>query len=72
MKAERRKRREEKRNQARIIKAKMKEKNEFSIRIAMEERKLLVATRKLESIRLLDALLDRVKVSLEVVLKTWD
>ena len=31
-------------------------------RIAIEERKLLVAQRKLESIRLLDELLDRVKV----------
>ena len=31
-------------------------------KIAVEERKLLIAQRKLESIRLLDELLDRVKV----------
>ena len=39
---------------------------EISRRIAVEERKLLVAQRKLESIRLLDELLERVKVIFHV------
>ena len=34
----------------------------MAARIAIEERKLLIAQRKLESIRLLDDLLERVKV----------
>merc|ERR1712062_714605 len=38
----------------------------ISRRIAVEERKLLVAQRKLESIRLLDELLERVKVIFHV------
>ena len=35
---------------------------EMADKIAIEERKLLIAQRKLESIRLLDELLERVKV----------
>ena len=36
---------------------------DMALKIAIEERKLLVAQRKLESIRLLDELLERVKVN---------
>ena len=44
---------------------------EFARKIAVEERKLLEAQRKLESIRLLDELFERVKVKkVEVVLIT--
>ena len=39
-----------------------KDDEKMSKKIAMEERKLLIAQRKLESIRLLDALFDRIKV----------
>ena len=38
------------------------EEEEMAERIGIEERKLLLAQRKLESIRLLDELLERVKV----------
>ncbi|KAJ4445922.1 hypothetical protein ANN_12608 [Periplaneta americana] len=60
-KAERRKKREEKRKQKQIMKMKEKEAREMNLKIAIEERKLLIAQRKLESIRLLDELFERVK-----------
>jgi hypothetical protein len=40
-------------------------------KIELEERKLLVAQRKLESIRLLDELLERVKVNILCKARTW-
>lgn len=61
-KAERQKRREEKRKQRQLMKLKDKETREMNMKIAIEERKLLIAQRKLESIRLLDELFERVKV----------
>jgi arginine/serine-rich splicing factor 17 len=60
--AERQKRREEKRKQRQLMKLKEKETQEMNMKIAIEERKLLIAQRKLESIRLLDELFERVKV----------
>ena len=39
------------------------EEEEMNERIGMEERKLVLAQRKLESIRMLDELLERVKVT---------
>ncbi|XP_069695440.1 A-kinase anchor protein 17A [Periplaneta americana] len=62
-KAERRKKREEKRKQKQIMKMKEKEAREMNLKIAIEERKLLIAQRKLESIRLLDELFERVKAN---------
>lgn len=63
LKGERRKEREEKRKQKILKKLKRKEAEQMSIKIAIEERKLLMAQRKLESIRLLDELFERVKVN---------
>ena len=42
-----------------------------NMKIELEERKLLVAQRKLESIRLLDELLERVKVNISFPGLTW-
>jgi arginine/serine-rich splicing factor 17 len=60
--AERQKQREDKRKQRQLMKLKEKETQEMNMKIAIEERKLLIAQRKLESIRLLDELFERVKV----------
>lgn len=69
-KEERRKAREEKRRNKRMQKAEEKQRKEeeeeeqrLARKIAMEEQKLLIAQRKLESIRLLDELFERIKVS---------
>ena len=59
---ERRKKREEKRRRKRKEKREQEEAERLARRIAMEERKLLLAQRKLESIRLISELIDRVKV----------
>jgi len=59
---ERRKRREEKRSRKRREKKEKEQEARLALRIAKEERKLLLAQRKLESIRLLSEVLDRVKV----------
>lgn len=61
-KAERQRQREEKRKKRQLMKLKEKETEEMNIKIAVEEKKLLIAQRKLESIRLLDELFERVKV----------
>lgn len=61
-KAERQRQREEKRKQRQLMKLKEKETQEMNMKIAVEEKKLLIAQRKLESIRLLDELFERVKV----------
>nr|XP_026691848.1 A-kinase anchor protein 17A-like [Ciona intestinalis] len=58
---ERRRKREEKRRRKKKEKKEQEEAARLALRIAMEERKLLLAQRKLESIRLLSELLDRVK-----------
>ena len=55
--------REEKRKAKRLRKMGLTEEEEMAEKIGFEERKLLIAQRKLESIRLLDELLERVKVT---------
>lgn len=67
----RRNEREEKRRKKRLMKVeemmkKQEEEEEAKLarKIALEERKLLIAQRKLESIRLLDELFERIKVRL--------
>ena len=54
--------REERRRQMKLKAKFQTDEEEMAARIAVEERKLLIAQRKLESIRLLDELLERVKV----------
>ena len=44
------------------------EEEEMAEKIGFEERKLLIAQRKLESIRILDELLERVKVTCRALL----
>ena len=63
-KIRRRMEREERRRQQKLKRKSGDDEEEMNRRIAVEERKLLVAQRKLESIRLLDELLERVKVNL--------
>jgi arginine/serine-rich splicing factor 17 len=65
---ERRKAREEKRRQLRLEKKRQEDDRRISVKIAMEERKLLLAQRKLESIRMLEELFNRIKVSLIIIL----
>ena len=55
-------RREAKRKAKTLHKMGLTEEEEMSERIGTEERKLLLAQRKLESIRILDELVERVKV----------
>lgn len=55
--------RENKRKEKQLQKLRQKEQFEISHKIRAEEKKLLIAQRKLESIRLLEALYDRIKVS---------
>lgn len=62
-KIRRRMEREERRRQRKMQRKNIDDEEEMNQRIAVEERKLLVAQRKLESIRLLDELLERVKVN---------
>merc|ERR1712088_273539 len=62
-KMRRRMEREERRREKKKRKRNLNEDEDHDRRIAEEERKLLVAQRKLESIRLLDELLERVKVA---------
>ena len=54
--------REAKRKAKTMHKMGLTEEEEMSERIGTEERKLLLAQRKLESIRILDELVERVKV----------
>ena len=63
LKMRRRMEREEKRRQNKLKLKNQTDEEEMAERIAVEERKLLIAQRKLESIRLLDELLERVKVN---------
>ena len=55
--------REERRRQNKLRMKYQTDEEEMAARIAIEERRLLIAQRKLESIRLLDELLERVKVN---------
>ena len=61
-KVRRRMEREDRRRQRKLDRKNVNDEEEMNRRIAIEERKLLVAQRKLESIRMLDELLERVKV----------
>ncbi len=62
-KIRRRMEREERRRLKKMQRRNVDDEEEMNRRIAVEERKLLVAQRKLESIRMLDELLERVKVN---------
>ena len=55
--------REDKRKRKAITVYRKQEEDKVSMKIAREERKLIKAQRQLESIRLLDALFDRIKVN---------
>jgi hypothetical protein len=55
--------REEKRRLKRLERKREHEQKTLTIRIALEERKMLIAHRKLESMRLLEELFNRVKVT---------
>lgn len=59
----RRKKREEKRKRKALTMFRKQEEDKVSMKIAREEQKLIKAQRQLESIRLLDELFDRIKVS---------
>lgn len=64
--AEEHRQRKAERHQARQLRRlKREEAQRMNYKIAVEERKLLIAQRKLESIRLLDELFERVKVRVE-------
>ena len=60
--------REERRRQNKMKMKYQTDEEEMAERIAIEERKLLIAQRKLESIRVLDELLERVKVNRNIIL----
>merc|ERR1719336_1917779 len=60
---QRRMAREEKRKAKRLRKMGLTEEEEMAEKIGIEERKLMIAQRKLESIRVLDELLERVKAT---------
>eukprot|EP00092_Neocalanus_flemingeri_P019844 GFUD01021495.1.p1 GENE.GFUD01021495.1~~GFUD01021495.1.p1 ORF type:complete len:424 (+),score=128.01 GFUD01021495.1:62-1333(+) len=66
--SQRRMAREEKRKAKTLHKMGLTEEEEMAERIGIEERKLLLAQRKLESIRILDELLERVKVKCSCLL----
>merc|ERR1712227_387744 len=63
VKSQRRAAREAKRKAKTMHKMGLTEEEEMSERIGTEERKLLLAQRKLESIRILDELVERVKAA---------
>ena len=65
-KEERRKEREEKRRKKRIEKKRKAEEKAMALKIAMEERKILIAQRKLETIHMLSELFTRIKVTIHV------
>lgn len=60
---EKQRQREEKRKQKYLKKLREQEQQQLSSKIRTEEKKLLIAQRKLESIRVLEALFDRMKVT---------
>lgn len=59
---ERRQEREEKRRNQRLERQRLEEEKQMQLRIALEERKILIAHRKLQTIRLLSELFNRIKV----------
>jgi splicing factor, arginine/serine-rich 17 len=59
--------REEKRRLKRLERKRQHEEKTLVMKIAIEERKMLIAHRKLESMRLLEELFNRVKVRHEFV-----
>ena len=60
----RRAEREEKRKRRREEEKRIEEERQMQIKIALEERKILIARRKLETIRLLSELFNRIKVTI--------
>lgn len=62
-KANQQQNREEKRKRKALTMFRKQEEDKVSLKIAREEQKLIKAQRQLESIRLLDELFDRIKVS---------
>lgn len=60
---EKQREREEKRKEKHLKKIQEKGQIEISQKIRIEERKLMIAQRKLESIRILEKLFDRMKVT---------
>ncbi|CAF3819281.1 unnamed protein product [Rotaria sordida] len=60
----RRRQREEKRRVKRLERKRQHEEKTLAMKIALEERKMLIAHRKLESMRLLEELFNRVKVQI--------
>ena len=70
-KIRRRMEREERRRERKMKKRSLNDDEDHDRRIEEEERKLLVAQRKLESIRLLDELLERVKVIFQTSKIFW-
>lgn len=54
--------REEKRRLKRLVRKRQHEEKTLAMKIALEERKMLIAHRKLQSMRLLEELFNRVKV----------
>ncbi|CAF0768759.1 unnamed protein product [Didymodactylos carnosus] len=60
----RRRQREGKRRLKRLERKRLHEERTLSMKIAMEERKIMIAQRKLESMRLLEELFNRVKVQI--------
>lgn len=59
---EKQRQREEKRKEKHLKKIREQEQLQLNSKIRSEEKKLLIAQRKLESIRVLEALFDRIKV----------
>lgn len=60
---EKQRQREEKRKEKHLKKIREQEQQQLTSKIRSEEKKLLIAQRKLESIRVLEALFDRIKVN---------
>ena len=59
--------REEKRRLKRLERKRQHEEKTLAMKIAIEERKMLIAHRKLESMRLLEELFNRVKVKFTIL-----
>ena len=64
MELEKQREREEKRKEKHLKKIQERGQVEISQKIRVEQRKLMIAQRKLESIRILEQLFDRIKVRL--------
>lgn len=62
--------REEKRKEKHLKKLREQEQNQLNSKIRSEERKLMIAQRKLESIRVLEALFERIKVMSTVIVSS--